>query len=260
MCVIIVALGQSSRYPFIVAANRDEYYNRPAVAADYWPDLPQIIAGRDEQAGGTWLGLSRRGRFAAITNHHEPGRHNSRLQSRGKLVSGFLAADQSVVEYSQLLDDSGQDYNGYGLIFGDFSRLRYQTNRDRQIVDITEGVHGLSNHFLNTPWPRVEEGKRRLLKLSQSEDHIDAERIFDILLDSDTAGMGQRHPEQDASTTIPAVDPSRLPIFIRTKDYGTRSSSVILVSREGMVTFHERTFEPSSDRILCQRTFEYEIQ
>ncbi len=258
MCVILFALRQNKRYPFIVAANRDEYYNRPTIAADYWPDLPEVIAGRDKQAGGTWLGLGRRGRFAAITNHYEPGRHNPRLQSRGDLVTGFLITDESLDEYSRKLDHSQESYNGYGLIFGSFAHLRYQTNRDSQIVNITEGVHGLSNHFLNTPWPRVEKGKRKLLEITQSEDQLEVEQLFHILLESDASSAD--HSEKSTSDILHAIDPAQMPIFIRLKDYGTRSSSVVLVDCDGTVTFEERTFDPSSGKILAQRKFEYRVQ
>lgn len=258
MCVIIFALRQHAQYPFIVAANRDEYFNRPTIVADYWPDLPEVIAGRDKQAGGTWMGLSRIGRFAAITNHYEPGHHNPRLQSRGELVSSFLVTDESLDEYSRLLDQNRQNYNGYGLIFGSFSHLRYQTNRDSEIVDITEGVHGLSNHFLNTAWPRVEEGKQKLWEITQSKDQFEADQLFDILLDSNSSGTD--HSEEYISNYLQAIDPVRMPIFIRLKDYGTRSSSVVLVDLDGMVTFEERTFDPSSKKILERRRFEFEVQ
>ncbi len=258
MCVIIFALRQNTRYPFIVAANRDEYYNRPTIVADYWSDLPEIIAGRDRQAGGTWLGLSRSGRFAAITNHYEPGRHNPRLQSRGELVTSFLVTDESMDEYSRQLDHSQENYNGYGLIFGSFSHLRYQTNRDSQIVDITEGVHGLSNHLLNTPWPRVEEGKRKLLEIARLEDQLQADQLFDILLESDASSAD--HSEEFTSGILQSIDPAQMPIFIRLKDYGTRSSSIVLVDCDGTVTFEERTFAPSTRKILAQRQFEYKIQ
>lgn len=204
------------------------------------------------------MGVNRGGRFAAITNHYEPGHHNLNLQSRGELVSSFLVTDASPDEYSRLLDQSQRNYNGYGLIFGNFSSLRYQTNRDSQIIDITEGVHGLSNHFLNTPWPRVEEGKQKLLEIAQSEDQLEADQLFDILLDSDASRPDRS--EENTSSILRAIDPAQMPIFIRLKDYGTRSSSVVLVNRDGTVTFEERTFEPSSRKILAQRKFEYKIQ
>ena len=257
MCVIILALRKNKQYPFIVAANRDEYYNRPTIAADYWPDLPEVIAGRDKQAGGTWLGLSRTGRFAAITNHYEPGCHNPKLQSRGELVSRFLVTDENLDEYSRQLDLTQKNYNGYGLVFGSFSHLRYQTNRDSQIVDITKGVHGLSNHFLNTPWPRVEEGKRKLLEIAQSEDQLETDQIFEILLDSNASNPD--YSEENVSNLLQAIDPVQMPIFIRLNDYGTRSSSVILVDRNGMVTFEERTFAPSLRKIVARRKFEYKV-
>ena len=257
MCVIIFALRKNKQYPFIVAANRDEYYNRPTIVADYWPDLPEIIAGRDKQAGGTWLGLSLTGRFAAITNHYEPDSHNRKLQSRGELVSKFLVTDENLDEYSRQLHQTQRNYNGYGLIFGNFSHLRYQTNRDGQIVDITKGVHGLSNHLLNTPWPRVEEGKRKLLEIAQSEDQLEADQIFEILLDCNASGPN--NSEEIISNLDRTINPAQMPIFIRLNDYGTRSSSVILVDRNGMVTFEERTFAPSSRKIVAQRKFEFKV-
>lgn len=258
MCVILIALKTNKKFPFIVAANRDEYYSRPSIAANYWSDHPEIIAGRDGLEGGTWLGLHRTGRFAAITNYHEPGLHNPELQSRGALVTGFLTTAESIQQFSHQLESTQNSYNGYGLIFGSFSQLRYQTNRHDKTVDITEGIHGLSNHFLNTPWPRVEEGKRRLLEATQSNNSIDANYLFNILCDD--PGSGNIDSEQRASQLIQAMNPSELPIFIRLKDYGTRSSSVVMIDHNGNAIFEERTFDPTTNRIEARRRFEFEIQ
>ena len=258
MCVIFIALKQSSKFPFIIAANRDEYYERPTAPAAYWSDLPEIIAGRDERAGGTWLGVTESGRFAAITNHYDPtGGHDPKLKSRGDIVSSYLVTGNSLDEFSVDLDHNRNSYNGFGFVFGNFARLRYQNNRNDTVTDITEGVHGLSNHFLNTPWPRVEAGKRKLSHLLSSEDHVNAEQLFEILRDKNAAN--EYSSSLDLSNFSRRNKPSELPIFIQLGDYGTRSSSVLLVDSEGTVTFEERTFHPSTSEVESKRRFEFRI-
>ena len=160
MCVILVALNQNTQYPFVLAANRDEFYARPTSPADFWNDYPEILAGRDLEANGTWLGVSKSGQFAAITNHHDPFSRDASLCSRGELVSGFLRNQQTLEQYSDILKEGQENYNGYSILFGDRSHLRYQTNKGAMQTDIVSGVHGLSNEFLNSPWSRVEEGKK----------------------------------------------------------------------------------------------------
>ena len=258
MCVIFIALKQSSKYPFIIAANRDEYYERPTAPAANWSDHPEIIAGRDERAGGTWLGVTETGRFAAITNHYNPtGDHDLKLQSRGDIVSSYLVTGDSLDKFSSDLDHKRNSYNGFGFVFGDFSRLRYQNNRNDTVTDITEGVHGLSNHFLNSPWPRVEAGKRKLSHLLTSEGEVNAEHLFEILRDRNAAN-DYKSP-LDLSNFSRSNKPSEMPIFIQLGDYGTRSSSVVLVDSEGTVTFEERTFHPSTSEVESQRRFEFRI-
>ena len=255
MCVILVALKNNHHYPFIVAANRDEYYARPTSVADYWSDQPDTLAGRDQLAGGTWLGLSRCGRFATVTNHYGCDKRDPKLQSRGQLVSGFLTSGDSVEDFSRQLMRTGDNYNGYGLIFGDFSRLRYQSNQGGDIVDMTQGVHGLSNHFLNSPWPRVEAGKRKLLEMSAAHERLTADQLFEIL--SDRSTNSEDLPELDGSQSL---HPSKMPLFIRSDKFGTRCSTVVMVDRHGTVRFEERTFDPSTQQVQSTRRFEFAVR
>ena len=162
MCLIYVAHRVDARYRVVVAANRDEFHQRPATPAGWWDDEPGILAGRDLQAGGTWLGMTRGGRFAAVTNYREPQLDKGPLESRGWLVSNFLRA--AVAPRSYVLDVSQRrnSYGGFNLIAGATDGLYYCSNRAPDAHPLERGIHGLSNGLLDIPWPKVERGKRML--------------------------------------------------------------------------------------------------
>ena len=180
MCVILLALNRHNKYPFVLAANRDEYYARETAGADYWRDHPATLAGRDLAAGGTWLGISKNGKFCAVTNHYSSNTRNPNLRSRGELTAGFLNGEHSADGYSDLLRSSANHYNGYGILFGNFSAIRYQSNMADIPTDITDGIHGLSNHFLNSPWSRVKTGLNTLKELTTRFDRRLSESLFDL--------------------------------------------------------------------------------
>ena len=240
MCLLAFALDAHPRYRLILAANRDEHFARPTAVAGFWDDAPQILAGRDLEAGGTWLGVSKTGRLAALTNYMGPNEHANDKLSRGTLIPEFLSGNVTIDEFQQSLRESGERYNGFGLVFGDADGLGYFTNRGVPMSRIPGGIHGLSNHLLDTPWPKVVFVKESLRRLLQGEE-IDPEEIFGIL------GDPTRHPDHLLPDTGIGLEKERAlsAVFVSTKGYGTRSSTVVLVDRENRITFYERTFDGS---------------
>ena len=162
MCLILFAWQAHPDYPLVVAANRDEWRERPAAPATWWDDAPDILAGRDLEAGGTWLGVTRSGRFAAITNFRDPADRRSTAPSRGQLVADFLRGDDSPRNYLEALSPKAARYNGFNLLLADEKSMCYFGSREGEIIDVPPGIHGLSNHLLDEPWPKVEKAKSAL--------------------------------------------------------------------------------------------------
>jgi len=158
MCLILFAWQVHSDYPLILAGNRDEFYSRPTAPADFWDDHPQILAGRDLEHGGTWLGIHRSGRLAAVTNYRDGRAARRGTRSRGELVSGFLTSDLAPEEYLQEVHRQHTAYDGFNLLIGTSDGLFSYSNRSEQLAEVEPGVHGLSNHLLDSPWPKVEHG------------------------------------------------------------------------------------------------------
>ncbi|HEY3011967.1 MAG TPA: NRDE family protein [Gemmatimonadales bacterium] len=240
MCLVLIALDSHPDYSLIVAANRDEFYDRPTAPAAFWADAPSVLAGRDLKAGGTWLGIDRRGRLAAVTNYRQGEREPPALRSRGRLVSDFLTADTGALEYVERVQSDANLYNGFNLIASDAGELFYYSNREGRVRTLGPGVYGLSNHLLDTPWPKVASTKSAfgaLLKGGASELTAD---LFGLLSDRDrpaddllpSTGI-EREWEQVLSSA-----------FIASNDYGTRSSTVVLVGRDGSIVFVEHNFGP----------------
>ena len=163
MCLIYLAWRRHPRYPLVVAANRDEYHARPAAPAHWWEDAPGVLAGRDLEAGGTWMGVTRGGRFAAVTNYHDPAAgRRAGAPSRGALVGAFLTGGEPAPEYLDRVVEEGRRYNGFCLLAMDGETLAFASNRSPGAMRLDPGVYGLSNHLLDTPWPKVTEGKAEL--------------------------------------------------------------------------------------------------
>lgn len=238
MCVILLAYRAHTEYPLVLAANRDEFYERPTARAAFWSDEEDTLAGRDLERGGTWLGVTRKGRMAAITNYREPGVKIDNAPSRGLLVSRFLAGDEDASEYLSKLSGRASLYNGFNLIVGAGGKLHYFSNRGGPPQEIEPGVHGLSNHLLNTPWPKVERGRRALASLVETGDHLSVEEIFRILAD-DARAQDEALPETGVGLELERM---LSPLFIESQVYGTRSSTVVLFNHLGEVVFIERTF------------------
>jgi len=239
LCLIVFALDCHPEYQLILGANRDEYRDRPTTPAGFWSDAPHILAGRDQQAGGTWLGVTTGGRLAAITNYRDPRQQVIDPPSRGKLVAGFLKDHMVTTEdFKGVLARDGRLYDGFNLLYGTVDELYYFTNRGGSSGPVTAGIHGLSNHLLDTLWPKVTAAKSRLESIVQ-QTRVDPEQIFAMLSDPATfdvsllpdTGIG---PERERLLS---------PLFIADDSYGTRSTTVLLIDRIGNVTFIERTFD-----------------
>jgi uncharacterized protein with NRDE domain len=238
MCLILLAYDAHPEYRLILAANRDEFFARPTAPAAFWDDAPQLLAGRDLKKGGTWLGLTRTGMIAAITNYRDPRSERKDAPSRGGLVSGFLRGSMPVEDYLAFLRREGTDYNGFSLIFGDMKHLCWFSNHNALPQFLEPGIHGLSNHLIDTPWPKVSHGKESLEQLVSEGKKIRPDTLFAILSDRTIA------PDDLLPDTGVGIELERLlsPIYISAPTYGTRSSTIILIDREGEVTFIEKTF------------------
>jgi uncharacterized protein with NRDE domain len=238
MCLILVAVDAHPDYPIVIAANRDEFYDRPSAPASFWPEAPQLLAGRDLRAGGTWLGLTRTGRMAALTNYRDPESNRVEAPSRGNLVSDFLPSRKNPVSYLEQISANAHRYNGFNLLVGQSANFYYYSNRAKGIRTLGPGIHGLSNHLLDIPWPKVETSKQALRALMTGES-LCPEDLFHLLLDHNAA------PDELLPNTGIGLEKERMlsAIFISSPGYGTRSSTVILLERIGRVTFIEKSFQ-----------------
>lgn len=243
MCLIFCAYETHPVYRVVIAANRDEFYDRPTAPAAFWDDAPDLLAGRDLKEGGTWLGITGSGRIAALTNYRTPFYRASfslkeDVPSRGLIVSNFLRGGGKPVEYIQKLTPGADRYNDFSIILIDQSQICYFSNCGGQLQNLSPGIYGLSNHLLNTPWPKVERGRKALESLLSKNDRPSPEAIFDILADK------SRPDDKLLPDTGVGLEWERIlsPMFIESPIYGTRSSTVLLIDRENNVTFIERVF------------------
>lgn len=238
MCLILFAYKFHPKYPLVLAANRDEFYDRPTSTAAFWEDEPRILAGRDLRCGGTWFGVSRQGKVAALANHREMEKVQSDAPSRGFLVRDFLKNEETADEYLKKLKRTGNLYNGFSLVFGDLRQLHYYSNKTGTARSIPEGIHGQSNHLLDTPWPKVQRGKEALRRILSSVHDPSAEEFFALLADK-TRADDDLLPDTGVGIESERVLSS---IFVNGPSYGTRSSTVVLVDKENNLTFIERTY------------------
>ncbi|WP_462421528.1 NRDE family protein [Salinicoccus sp. Marseille-QA3877] len=254
MCLINFQLNNHNKYKLVMAANRDEEYSRPTEAAHYWKDYPHILGGRDLRGMGTWLGITKTGRISALTNIRNTKELLSTHQkSRGHLVSNYLIGNQDPAEYLNEVSDEGMDYAGFNLLVGNQGEIFYLNNYDNEVSRVDDGLHGLSNHHLNTPWPKVIKGKTGLEKIMDSEDS-DIEDLFRLLRDDDTA-ENKDLPDTGLSKEI---EKNLSPLFINMDKYGTRCSTVILIDQDDNATFVERTY--SEGQQTGEVKFEFKIE
>ncbi|MFN7988352.1 MAG: NRDE family protein [Thermoanaerobaculia bacterium] len=241
MCLVVLAFRAHPLYPLVVAANRDEFLDRPAEAAAFWPGKGGLLAGRDARAGGTWLGLTRSGRFAALTNVRDPRSFDPSAPSRGALVVGFLEGGDAPIAHLARLAAERVRRNGYNLLAGEAGRLAWLSNAGGGPREVGAGVHAVSNALLDTPWPKTRRSAARLSAVLARGDRVDPEELFGLLADREPA------PDAELPDTGVGLAAERLlsPPFIAAPGYGTRSSTLLLVGRGGRATFVERTFDAS---------------
>ena len=239
MCLILLAYKAHRAYPLILAANRDEYYQRPTLSAHWWQEIPTLLAGKDLLRGGTWLGLTKTGRFAAVTNVRDGGAHQSSPMSRGQLPLEYLAGDHGDEVFVERLTRTSSEYNGYNLLFGGIDRLSYFTNHQAQWTVLEPGIHGLSNAGLNTPWPKVENGKQ-ILREQIDRPSPSTDKIFAYLASTEQA---PDHLLPDTGVGL-QLERKLSAACIAGTDYGTRSSCLLLVDRNNRATFLEKERAP----------------
>ena len=242
MCLILFSYKQHPRYPLIFAANRDEFYGRPASPLAFWDEAPDLLAGRDLKGGGTWLGLSRTGRWAGVTNYREGLKLKADAPSRGHLITRYLRGNASPEAYLTALDPPADAYNGFNMLLGDTEGLYYFSNRQEGIHRLEPGLYGLSNHLLDTPWPKVVRGKEAL-RAHLDGEVINPETLLPLLADTAMAA-DDLLPETGVGIERERVLSS---MFIKTPMYGTRASTVFLIDNEGKGTIIERTFPTNGD-------------
>lgn len=252
MCILFVAVNQHKDYPLIIAANRDEFFNRGTSQSHIWESEHGIVAGKDLQAGGTWMGINKQGYIASLTNIRAPQKLSLDAVTRGELVSHYLQRPEN--DYHKTLQRTQANYNGYNLLFGKWNTLAVYNNHLDQIQHLTDGYYGLSNANLNSPWPKINKGVSKLQEYCRDGHDINPDILFNLLLDKSLAA-----DEDLPKTGVPIDWERRLSsIFILGDEYGTRSSTVLKVDKQQNVTWFERTYNNQAKCISTQ-SFDFSI-
>jgi uncharacterized protein with NRDE domain len=245
MCLILFSYNTTPGYRLILAANRDEFFSRPTASLDWWDDDKTILGGRDLQAGGTWLGVNRRGDFGALTNYretgHETGHNSAAVSSRGEILHHFLRENGGCPQFLETLAGRGGRYRGFSLLLGGKDGLFYYSNRSEKPnqsgAGVAAGIYGLSNHLIDSSWPKVERGKMLLEEVLRKESFT-IEALFGVLGDTVRPPLN-RLPKTGVGEEWEKV---LAPIFIHSEGYGTRSSAILTIADDGAIQFHERTY------------------
>lgn len=255
MCLLVVAWRTHARYRLVVAANRDEFHDRPAAPLAWWPDDERVLAGRDLRAGGTWMGVTRTGRFGALTNFRDLESPSvAGAPSRGSLVPRFLAAGGDPGSYLDSLRSEASRYAGFNLLVGGTDTLHYYSNRgDDGPRELDPGVYGLSNHWLDSPWPKLVRTRHKFAAVLERAE-IDIESLFGML--GDRAPEPQLGPADDDGLPDEWKRALSAPFVLHDR-YGTRSSTVLLAAHDGSIAVHERRFDSSGARTGATR-FEFD--
>jgi uncharacterized protein with NRDE domain len=261
MCLAVIAWHVHPDFPLVLAANRDEFYARSTRPASWWGQSVALLAGRDEEAGGTWLGITRAGRVALLTNVRAPSERNPHAPSRGAVAVGVLQSAQPATEWARAQAPKLATYNGFNLVVAEPGmggrgpqRLVYYTNRQPHgPKSLAPGIYGLSNAFLDTPWPKVVRAVASFACALASR--VDPDALLGLMAD--------RRPVRDPelpSTGVPLEwERALAPVQIRAHGYGTRSTTVISVRRDGVVNFLERSFDAESPELHRDRHFEFTL-
>ena len=248
MCLILFAYHVHPAYRLILAANRDEFYDRPSAPADFWNSHPQMLAGMDLKEKGTWLGVTREGKYAAITNYRDPASWKADAPSRGKLVSRYLTGSAGPEKYLRSIVKKADGYNGFNLLLGDGEDLFVYSNRG-DVRKLSPGIYGLSNELLDTPWPKVQRGKKLLKKaLAQKGKELE-EALFDLLSDRLVP------PDRNLPDTGIGLEWERLlsTMFIKSPVYGTRSSTLLFIGKNRRVKLIEKIYNGEEEPWLVGR-------
>lgn len=254
MCLIFISINNHPTYKLIIAANRDEFYNRKTAAADFWEDKPNILGGRDLEACGTWMAMTKIGRIGMITNYRDPQNINPKAPSRGELVSDYLEKGTHGLSYLNSIELKAKDYNGFNLIVGTQDELWYLSNYKKGIEKLKPGLFGLSNHLLETPWPKIIRGKEKLAPLLK-EKTIDTKNVFEVLCDS------QQAIDENLPNTGIGLERERMlsSMFIKSPNYGSRCSTVVLIDCQNQVQLTERVYDLTSFDYTT-RNFNFQLE
>lgn len=248
MCLILIAHQADSRYPLVVAANRDEFFARPTRQANFWPDAESaipLLAGKDLRAGGTWLGMTATGRFAAVTNIRDPSQTEPKARSRGELTLDFLQGGASPAQYAAALSQQFDDYAGFNLLLGDREDLYYLNNHHKVMARLQPGVYGLSNGLLDAPWPKIVTGRTALQSMLNDAGQLSTDQLIALMT----------NPTEAPDEALPATGVSRelerklSSMFIRNpeRDYGTMCSTAIIVDAQRNCRFSEQNYTDTGD-------------
>jgi uncharacterized protein with NRDE domain len=243
MCLIVFAYKYHPDYPLILAANRDEFFERPTNKAHFWDDHPDLLAGRDMKYGGTWMGITRSGKFAAVTNFRDRTEFREHPLSRGLMVKEFLTNRESPETFLKDIMREEKKYNGFNLLVGDLTSLIYYSNRQGQMKVLKPGIYGLSNHLLDTPWPKVAHTRQALTDVIEGSGSVDKDRLSSILNDQ-TSAADDELPDTGFGLEWERILSSP---FIATPVYGTRASTTLLINTSGHVEFTERSYTAPGD-------------
>ena len=253
MCLIFLSLNNHPTYKLIIAANRDEFYQRKTAAADFWTDHPNILGGRDLEASGTWMGMNKNGRISMVTNYRDLNNLKQQAPSRGALVSDYLIGEELPETYLKNIQPHASAYNGFNLLVGDSNELYYLSNYKEGVHRLENGIHGLSNALLDTPWPKVERGKQNFEQVIK-QTVINPSTLFELLRNEDRA------PDNKLPETGVGLERERMlsSMFIKSPNYGTRCSTVLLIDKQHQVTYTERVYDLQTFDFTT-RTFTFSI-
>jgi uncharacterized protein with NRDE domain len=245
MCLIVFAWQVIPGVPLIAAANRDEFYDRPASAAGNWTEHPKVYAGRDLKGGGSWMGITEEGpgvaKFAALTNIRGPQERRADAPSRGALVADYLSGELCAADYIATIAAEATAYNGFNLVLGDRDKLYWFSNRgdgdQRNGKPLEPGIYGISNGLLDSPWPKVLRTKAQFASLLCQGAPEDA--YFEMLSDT-TLAPDLRLPQTGIEIELERVLSA---VCIQTPGYGTRTSTVVKLYSESPAELHERVLQ-----------------
>lgn len=254
MCLITFSYKTHSKYKLILAANRDEFYKRPTRKAQFWTDenLPGVLAGKDLKANGTWMGVSKSGKWGALTNYRDPSNIKENAPTRGTLVLDYLTSEQNPQDYLADIKPKSGLYNGFNILVSDKKQLYHYSNESNVSTEVLPGIHGVSNALLNTSWPKLNQAKKDLEKIT-SKEQFEKEELFGLL----------KNPEKASDNELPSTgipyewEKAISSIFIKTENYGTRCSTILLIDYEENAEFTERRYDSDSGDVIDENGYKF---